>query len=120
MPEGRHATTFLIRASILLVAMLAMWWLVLVHPFLFLLRIAVEVTMSFLPISPLSTISGGIASDWDFKLILNHAGAGAINSITFSAPRSTLIAFTFSIPMYWAIALGIPVRGQERARLIRS
>src|SRR5215831_16941927 len=82
MPDVRHPTGFLLRASILMVAMLTTWWLVLSKPLLLLLRVAVEVTLRLLPVVGTgSTISGSIAADWNFKFLVDHPASGAIRSV---------------------------------------
>lgn len=93
---------FLLRASVLLVAMLVMWWLVLVNPLLFVLRASAALPFAFLTGSSASIAAG--AAQWDFRIPIG------LQAISFSIPRSDVVVFTFSLPVYWAIALASRTR----------
>jgi hypothetical protein len=106
MPLNKSAANFLLRGSLLLVAFLTLWWLVLRGPMLFLLRLSAEI--------PLRLLAGSAASltvdpsgDWAFRLPVTDAG---FRSIDFTIPRSDLMVFTFGLPVYWAIALAAAPR----------
>jgi hypothetical protein len=118
MSDNRHALGFLVRASILLVSILVIWWLVLEDPLLFLLRISTRVLVSLSGIR--CTIADGLAGGWEFHFSFNDPAPEVINAITFTVPRSALLMFTFDMPAYWAIVLAMRVRGQKTARLPRS
>jgi hypothetical protein len=118
MPSASPQTRFLLRGSGLLIALLALWWFLLLNPLLFLLRGAVEVC------GPL--VFGADSSefvretpqgDWSVRVPLEVAarasapgqpGAAAIHSVDFDIARADAIAFTFSLPVYWAIVLAAP------------
>jgi hypothetical protein len=100
-------TRFLLRGSVLLVALLALWWFVLLNPMLILLKGAGE---AFL------TIQETAAGDWTLSVPLDRVMpatsaqpvAQQIHSIDFDMQRTDLIAFTFSLPVFWALMLAAP------------
>ncbi len=93
---------FLLRGSILLVVMLVMWWLVLVNPLLFVLRASAALPFAFLT-GPSASIAAGPVQ-WDFRIPIG------MQAFSFSIPRSDVVVFTFSLPVYWAIALASRTR----------
>jgi len=107
-------TRFLLRGSALLIALLTLWWFVLLGPMLFLLKGAAE---AFVSIEETPT------GDWSLRVPLDkivpatpaHPVAQQIRSIDFDLPRSDAITFTFSLPVYWALILAAP----GRKRLLR-
>jgi len=107
-------TRFLLRGSALLVGLLTFWWFVLLSPMLYLLKGAAG---AFVFIEETSK------GDWSirvpFEKILpatrEHPVAQEIRSIDFDLPRDDATAFTFSLPVYWAIILAAP-GGRRRLR----
>jgi hypothetical protein len=107
-------TRFLLRGSALLAGLLTLWWFVLLGPMLNLLKGAAR---AFVFIEETSK------GDWSirvpFEKILpatrDHPVAQEIRSIDFDLPRDDAIAFTFSLPVYWAIILAAP-GGRRRLR----
>jgi hypothetical protein len=111
-------TRFLLRGSVLLVALLAVWWFFLLNPMLFLLKGAGS---AFL------TIEETAAGDWTLGVALDRIlpsapdrpAAQQIHSIDFDMQRTDLIAFTFSLPVFWALMLAAPgLRGSLRPLLL--
>jgi hypothetical protein len=118
MPKLKPQTRFLLRGSALLVAMLSLWWFLLLSPVLYVLKGAAGV---FLPIQE------NRSGDWTLRVPLEmtlpatprQPVAQQVRSIEFDMPRSDVIAFTFSLPIYWAILLAAPgVRRNLRPLLV--
>ena len=107
MPGFEPHTRFLLRGSGLLVALLTLWWFVLLTPMLYVLKGAAGVLMS---------IEENGSGDWTLRVPLKMTLpataqprlAQNISSIDFDLPRADAIAFTFSLPVYWAIILAAP------------
>lgn len=97
---------FLIRGSILLIVILVLWRTVLVDPLLMLLRFQME---GILPSH--GTVAGAATSDWYFTFPLTLSGATYTANVTI--PRKDIVAFTFAIPVYWAISLAMPLGKAE-------
>jgi hypothetical protein len=118
MSKLRPQTRFLLRGSGLLVGLLTLWWFLLLSPMLYLLKGAAG---AFL------TIQENPSGDWTLRVPLEKTlpatpqqpVAQQVHSIDFDMPRSDLIAFTFSLPVYWAIILAAPgVRRNLRPLLV--
>jgi hypothetical protein len=117
MSKLKPQTRFLLRGSALLVTLLSLWWFLLLPPMLYLLKGAAGV---FLPIQ--ETTSG----DWTLHVPLEKTLPATpqgpeqqVHSIDFDVRHSDVIAFTFSLPLYWAIILAAPgVRRNLRALLL--
>ncbi|MEO8049311.1 MAG: hypothetical protein ABI833_02755 [Acidobacteriota bacterium] len=100
-------TRFLLRGSALLIGLLTLWWFVLLDPMLYVLKGAAGAFVS---------IEYTSSGDWSFHVPLHailpatpeHPVAREIRSIDFDLSRSDAIAFTFSLPVYWAIILAAP------------
>jgi hypothetical protein len=100
-------TRFLLRGSLLLVGLLALWWFFLLSPMLVVLRSAGE---AFLSIEDTPT------GDWTLRVALDRVLAATperpvaqqIHSIDFDMQHTDLIAFTFSLPVFWALMLAAP------------
>jgi hypothetical protein len=118
MPKLKPQTRFLLRGSALLVGLLSLWWFLLLSPMLFLLKGAAG---AFL------LIQENPSGDWTLRVPLEKTlpatpqqpVAQQVHSIDFDMPRSDVIAFTFSLPVYWAIILAAPgVRRNLRPLLV--
>ena len=113
-PHDSFQARFLLRGSALLVAMLLLWWFVLLNPMLALLQGSAEMLWSLFGEEKMITElpSGG----WSLRFPLEatipdssgHPGATKINSIEFDVARPDIVTFTFSLPVYWAIILATP------------
>jgi hypothetical protein len=101
-------TRFLLRGSALLVSSLVLWWFVLRGPMLTLLRAGVELLGG--------EVAGETASgDWTMRVSLEgvipangQRAAQEVHSVEFDIAHADINAFTFSLPVYWAIMLAIP------------
>jgi hypothetical protein len=118
MPKLKPQTRFLMRGSALLVGLLSLWWFLLLSPMLYMLKGAAGV---FLPIQE------NASGDWTLRVPLERTlpatpqqpVAQQIHSIDFDMPRGDATAFTFSLPVYWAIILAAPgVRRNLRPLLV--
>jgi hypothetical protein len=102
-PQAR----FLLRGSTLIVAMLSIWWFVLLNPLLAALQIAA---------SPFLHIEETPSRDWTLTVPIEKTlpampqqpVAQQIHSIDFDLPRTDVTAFTFSLPVYWALIFAAP------------
>jgi hypothetical protein len=110
-------TRFLLLGSSLLAVLLVLWWLALMSPLLFLVRGAVNVC-------------GGVVSTRDaaFSVTVNQSGGWTfevpveatlppspanpaprpLHSIGFDMARADAGAFTFGLPVFWALMLAAP------------
>ena len=118
MPKLKPQTRFLLRGSVLLVCLLSIWWFLLLSPMLYLLKGAAG---AFL------LIQENPSGDWTLRVPLEKTlpatpqqpVAQQVHSIDFDIPRSDVIAFTFSLPVFWAIILAAPgVRRNLRPLLV--
>ena len=114
MPALSPQTRFLLRGSAALVLMLALWWLLLLNPLLFLLRAGVAACGPLiLGAASREFVRETPQGDWTVSVPLKamapgQSGMVAIHSIDFDIARSDVAAFTFSLPVYWAIMLALP------------
>jgi hypothetical protein len=118
MPKLKPQTRFLLRGSVLLVGLLSLWWFLLLSPMLYMLKGAAG---AFL------LIQENPSGDWTLRVPMEKTlpatpqqpVAQQVHSIDFDIPRSDVIAFTFSLPLYWAIILAAPgVRQNLRPLLV--
>ena len=118
MPKLKPQTRFLLRGSALLVGLLSLWWFLLLSPMLYMLKGAAGAFM---------LIQENPSGDWTLRVPLEmtlpatpqQPVAQQVHSIDFDMPRSDVIAFTFSLPVYWAIILAAPgVRRNLRPLLL--
>ena len=116
MLTGRSLGQFLLRGSLLLVGILSLWWLALQTPLLEFLRLSEELMLN-IAVEP--------SGDWTFRVPVEDSAQNAtaayparIHSITFSMPRSDVVLFTFSLPVYWAIVIAALVRRSDLRGLI--
>ncbi|HTS61876.1 MAG TPA: exosortase H-associated membrane protein [Candidatus Acidoferrales bacterium] len=114
MPRPERYVRFLVRGSLLLTGVLALWWFALQPPMLFALRVAGEAAISLLPGSTgASAITLDESGDWNFRMPADevHREAGGpvqVNSVEFTMPRRDVALFTFSVPLFWALMLASP------------
>lgn len=107
MPRLKPQTLFLLRGSALLVGLLSLWWFVLVDPMVYVLK---DFAGAFL------RIQESPAGDWSLRVPLEmtlpaspeRPVAQQVHSIDFDMPRADVVAFTFSLPVFWAIVLAAP------------
>jgi hypothetical protein len=118
MPAVKPQTRFLLRGSALLISLLIVWWFFLVNPLLFFLRGALEVSGSLFYGSAVARelVTETPSGDWSFRVPMEivlppspeHPTGAQVHSIEFDMPRSDVTAFTFSLPVFWAIVLAAP------------
>jgi len=106
MPELKPQTQFLLRGSALLIALLSLWWFVLLNPMLYVLQGGAGLFGRQIQETP--------SGDWTFRVPLEMIipaspgqAAQQVHSIDFDMPRTDIIAFTFSLPVFWAVVLAI-------------
>ncbi len=107
MPGLKPQTRFLLRGSALLVGLLTLWWFALLTPMLYLLKGAAGTFIR---------IEDTAAGDWTLRVPLEmtlpatpqQPVAQQVHSIDFDMPRTDAIAFTFSLPVFWALVLAAP------------
>ena len=105
---------FLVRGSLLLTAMLTLWWFALQSPLLFALRVAEEAANRMLPrFGAASRITLNDSGDWNFLVPASGirqgaAGSVRVNSVEFTIPRNDVVLFTVSLPFFWALMLAAP------------
>jgi hypothetical protein len=116
MPELKPQTRFLLRGSALLVGLLTLWWFVMLNPLLSTLEAAGGIVGALV----LGGKSGDLihenpSGDWSFRVPLEKTipaspgqPAQQLHSIDFDMPRADVIAFTFSLPVFWAVVLAAP------------
>ena len=119
MTADRPYARFLVRGSALLILLLVFWWFLLLNPLLFLLRVSAETFGSLiLGGDSRQFVTETPSGDWSFRVplevaganLLHQPGAAQIHSIDFDVARPDVNAFTFSLPVYWAIMLAAPGR----------
>jgi hypothetical protein len=120
VPESRLPRRFLIRGSLLIVVALSLWWFVLLPSLLGLLRLSADVAFNILPVSYAPSYSVNSSGDWDFQIPLDGEIGIQSRTLRFTVPKDTLINFTFSLPIYWALLLAIPAGKREMAARIRA
>jgi hypothetical protein len=117
MPVLKPHTRFLLRGSSLLAAMLVLWWFVLLNPLLYLLRESASAFAGMvLGRSSNPFITETSTGDWTVEAPLEAVAPGTpehpapiqVHSIDFDMARSDAGAFTFGLPVYWAIVLAAP------------
>jgi len=113
----RPQTRFLLRGSLLLILVLVLWWFLLLNPLLLLLRGTGEFFGSLVfGADSRGLITETASKDWSFRMPMDVVVANAaqrslpaqIHSLEFDILRSDLIAFTFSLPVFWAVFLAAP------------
>jgi hypothetical protein len=126
----RPQVRFLLRGSLLLVTMLALWWWVLLDPLLGLLRVSADLALRCYPgMGWRQHIALDAAGNWNMEVplpervwrqpqvqaLFGAAAAGRpvrVPRIRF-APESIMpVRFALAFPLYWAILLAAP-RGRR-------
>jgi hypothetical protein len=112
----RPQLRFLLRGSLLVIAILALWWFVLRAPLLIGLRILEEAATP-------AAISVNDPGDWDFRMPVNDihqepSGLVRVNHVEFTMPLADVTLFTFSLPFFWAIMLAGPLRRPQMYGLL--
>ena len=119
MLEWSLPSRFLLRGSVLLVVFLGLWWLALLAPLTALLRGSAGIVLHFIPSESASTFSVTPSGDCDFRIPVQASDAKTqAYAVEFTVPRGTIIQFTFSLPIYWALAIALPVPKRKVRRLI--
>jgi hypothetical protein len=117
MPKLRFHSRFLLRGTGLLTGLLVLWWFVLMNPLLFLLRESVGICEGLVFGSNATRLVTETSNgDWTFEVPIEVIVPGSfakpaptrIHSIDFDLARSDAGAFTFGLPVYWAIILAVP------------
>ena len=112
----RPQTRFLLRGSALVIGFLTLWWFVLLNPLLYALE-GMGGVFGRLVFGGKSgeLIRENPGGDWTFHVPLEMTipaspvqVAQQVHSIDFDMPRADIIAFTFSLPVFWAIVLAAP------------
>jgi hypothetical protein len=113
----RPHARFLLRSSVLLIGMLGLWWFALRVPMLFLLRESETVVLRLLSSDgSKEPVTEDPSGDWSFRIpvddteraLSRDTGPVRFRAIEFTIPRADVVLFTFSVPVYWAIALAAP------------
>jgi hypothetical protein len=116
MPPDSPQKRFLILGSLLLVFLLVSWWFVLSNPLLVLLRVSAEIGWDLFGNNSGRLISETPAGDWSLRVPVRFTIPASpqqpepvkIHSVDFDIGRTQAVAFTFSLPVYWAIILAAP------------
>lgn len=127
-PNLSPPARFLLRGSAFVAVLLTVWWLVPWSPLLAGLRTSAEIggALLFNGDSPFR-ITETSKGDWTFKVPLHatlpptheNPEAQSIHSLDFDLVRSDASAFTFGLPVFWAIMLAAPhLRGNLRPLLL--
>jgi len=130
MPGVNLERRFLLQGSGLLIVLLVLWWFVLLNPLLLVLQNAAQFCWALaVGVDTGKLITEAAPESWSLRVPLEFtvpASAGRpvperIHSVDFDVARQDLIAFTFSLPVYWAIILAAPrARRQLRQLLLGS
>jgi len=134
--ETRSQAGFLLRGLVLLPAMLALWWLLLLNPLLDMLRVSAQLALRALPrAGALTRITEEAGGDWAIRMPLpsplettaqrmfgaNQTQPVKTRFLTLRLPRQAFIRFTMAMPLFWAIVLAAPLsRRTVRAVLAGS
>jgi len=132
MPEtasrapARPQFRFLLRGSILLVAMLALWWWILLDPLLAVLRFSADVAIRLYPgMGWTSHVTVDRSGNWSMEVplpeavwrepqvqaLFGPAAAGRpvrVRRLRFAPEARIPPRFTLGFPLYWAILLAAP------------
>ena len=112
----RPQARFLLRVSALLIGLLVLWWFVLLSPLLFLLRQSAELCASVAFGGSARFIDVTATGDWTVHVPIEtvipmspgQPAPVAVHSIDFDLARADAGAFTFGLPVLWAILVAAP------------
>ena len=98
----------------MLIGVLLLWWFALLNPLLFLLRESVGLCCGT------RFVTQSANGDWTFEVPIHFQLSGEnMSSIDFDLARSDAGAFTFGLPVFWALILAAPgVRRSGRPLII--
>ena len=111
----------------MLVGLLVVWWFVVQEPMLFLLRKSAAAFGGLVFGVPSTRfVTEAPSGDWTFEIPIEFTAAGTsptsppvhFHSIDFDMARSDTPAFTFSLPVYWALILAAPWAGRSGRALL--
>lgn len=111
MSAARSHAHLLLRGSLALIALLAIWWFFLIAPLRFVLRYSTDFLGGLLfGHASCALITAMPSEDWRFCVpvdivIANHQ---RLNSVEFDMAPAAVAAFTFGLPVYWAVMLAAP------------
>ncbi len=113
-PLGRRRAS-LLRGSALIVALLVFWWFVLLNPLLLLLRMSSGMIWGIFVDNSGKFISETAPTNWSLHFPVQFTVPPSpqrpapleIHSVDFDVARTEVTAFTFSLPVYWAIVLAV-------------
>lgn len=116
---------FLLRASVLLILMLSVWWFGLQSALSLGMLTATNISFGLMSDAAIVSKPSG---DWDFHVpvsdspseVLRRIGATRIDSLDFTVSAWDVATFTVSLPIYWAVALAIEGRPRILALLAGS
>lgn len=122
MWQPNSQARFLLRASAALLALSAVWWLILVNPLLLGFRHTADFVGSLaFGRAPCQTVTETPSGDWNICVPVSgvvskasRPGHSRINSIEFEIGRSGPTVFTFALPVFWALVLARPDGGWLR------
>jgi hypothetical protein len=126
MPRLSPQTAFLMRGSALLITLLSLWWFVLSVPMLAALRFTVENTGGlFFGGRSVDLVHENPGGDWTFHVPFEatipatpEQPASRIDSVDFDLVRKDVHAFTFSLPVFWAVMLAAPNLRRSLRRIL--
>lgn len=114
MPATKVPARFLLRASVALVMLSAVWWFLLIDPLLFGLQQCTEFLGEIVfGQSSCALVAATASGNWNICVPVTisastPSGPSRVSSVEFEMARSGPIAFTFGLPVYWAILLAGP------------
>lgn len=122
MPALKPHARFLLRGSALLITLLTIWWFVLQIPMGFLLKKSAQALGALAFDVPSSRfLTEAPNGDWTFEVPIDFTAAAIhYHSIDFDLARSDAGAFTFGLPVFWAIVLAAPWTARSRGTLAKG
>lgn len=116
MGPARQRVRLLLRGSGAIVGLAVVWWFFLLTPLLTTFRHAANFFGGLAlgtPLCPFVTETG--SGNWNFCVAADvviaggRTGSSRLHSIEFDMARSGVIAYTFGLPVYWALLLARPL-----------
>jgi hypothetical protein len=100
-------TRFLLRAASAFIALLAVWWFLLLPPLLGWARVSTDILLNLFPGAPLKTgivvMPGGV---WVLQAPVSVGGA--VRNVTVESIERLPTQLTLAFPFFWAIVLAAP------------